>query len=202
LLPRWRGAAPVHRAILAGDTETGVTIMKVILALDAGPMLDRVVTAIDPNETSQQLEHRLAELGADLLVSVVDRIAAGATPPEVAQDDRQATYAARLDRNDSPIDWARPAHRVHNQIRGLHPWPLASTTFNGRRLLLHQSMVHDAAEVSADPGTVLTATRDELVVATQPGSVRLLEIQPEGKRVMAARDFMNGTRLVLGDRFS
>jgi len=201
LLPRWRGAAPVHRAILAGDAETGVTIMKVVLALDAGPMLDRVVTAIDPDETSQQLEGRLAELGAALLVDVVDRIATDRTPREVAQDDTQATYAPRLDRSDSPIDWARPASVVHNQIRGLHPWPLASTTSRGRRLLVRQSMVGSRNEQNAVPGTVISATHDELLIAAQPGSVGIIEIQPEGRRAMAVKDFLNGTRLTIGDRF-
>jgi len=202
LLPRWRGAAPVHRAILAGDTVTGITIMRVVLALDAGPMLDRVETPIGPDETSEQLEQRLAVLGANLLVTVVDRLAAGDPVPEVPQDDRQATYAARLERTDSPIDWGRPAIDIHNQIRGLHPWPLASSTLGGRRLLLRRSTVHDDAQHDVLPGSVLEAARDALVVATRPGAIRITEIQPEGRRSMSVRDFLNGTRLAAGDRFS
>jgi methionyl-tRNA formyltransferase len=198
LLPRWRGAAPVHRAILAGDVETGVTIMRVVLALDAGPMLSRAATPIDPDETSEALQARLAAIGAGLLVETVDRMAAGPVE-EVAQDESAATYAARLERTDSPIDWARPAAAIHNQIRGLHPWPLASTTWSGRRLLLLRSRVEAGAAAGA-PGTILEASGDRLLVSASPGILQVLEIQPEGRRSMSVRDFLNGTRVARGDR--
>jgi methionyl-tRNA formyltransferase len=201
LLPRWRGAAPVHRAILAGDHHTGITIMRVVLALDAGPMLARDSTAIDPNETSAQLESRLAALGAGLLVETVDRLSRGPTQ-EVPQDERGATYASKIERGDSPIDWARPPHTLHNQIRGLHPWPLASSMLGGRRVLLLRSVVERGTHPAAPPGTILAADAGGLIVAAGPGAVRLLELQPEGRRAMSARDFLNGTRVAVGDRFN
>ena len=202
LLPRWRGAAPVHRAILAGDRETGITIMRVVLALDAGPMIDRVATPIDSNETSEALETRLADLGAGLLIPAIDRIASGTTVNETPQDDSHATYAARLQRSDSPIDWDRPAPVIHNQIRGLHPWPLASTTFAGRRVLLRRSVVEHDRPTELASGTILAAHDDDLIVSARPGAVRILELQPEGRRTMPVRDFLNGTRLVAGNRLT
>jgi methionyl-tRNA formyltransferase len=199
LLPRWRGAAPVHRAILAGDHHTGITIMRVVLALDAGPMLAHVSTAIDPNETSAELEARLAALGGDLLVETVERLATGSIE-EIAQDEGAVTYAAKIERSDSPIDWARPAHAVHNHIRGLHPWPLASTVLGGRRLLVLRSLVEPSHATSAAPGTILTAGPAGLIVAADAGAVRILELQPEGRRAMSARDFLNGTKVAAGER--
>jgi methionyl-tRNA formyltransferase len=138
LLPRWRGAAPIHRAILADDTVTGVTIMRIVKALDAGPMLAAEDTPIDPNETSAHLEMRLAAIGAELAVRMIDDLARGPVP-EIAQDDARAVYAARLERADSRLDFARPARDVHNTIRGLHPWPLASAVLHGKRLALLES---------------------------------------------------------------
>ncbi len=201
LLPRWRGAAPVHRAIIAGDTETGVTIMRVVKALDAGPMLASVHLAIDPDETSAELEVRLGAAGAVLLVDTVDRLATGPVP-EQAQDESLVTYARRLERSDSRIDWARPALAVHNQIRGLHPWPLAAATLHGRRLRLTASAVAGEPPSPAAPGTVVAVPGDALVVATSPGTVRLTRVQPEGRPVMAVRDFLNGRRVVAGERFA
>ncbi len=199
LLPRWRGAAPVHRAILAGDHHTGITIMRVVLALDAGPMLARTSTSIDPDETSAELESRLAVLGAELLVETVDRLSQSRVD-EVPQDERAVTYAKKIERGDSPIDWARPAHTVHNQIRGLHPWPLASTVLGGRRLLMLRSLVEHDQHPAAPPGTVLDADPRGLTVAAGPGAVRILELQPEGRRAMSVRDFLNGTKIAPGER--
>src|SRR5688572_13378910 len=124
LLPRYRGAAPVHRAVMAGERETGVTIMRVVKALDAGPMLSTATRPIAGEETSVDVEWDLAQIGARLLVEAVDRLAAG-TAREESQNDLEATYAHRLTKDDSPIDWARPARELHDQIRGLHPWPHA-----------------------------------------------------------------------------
>ena len=207
LLPRWRGAAPVHRAILAGDTVTGVTIMRVVQALDAGPMLDRTETTIDPDETSAELEMRLARLGADRLRITLDRLDAArrglADPvPEVMQDDTAVTYAARLERRESRIDWARPAVVVHNQIRGLHPWPLAAAMLHGRRVLLRRARVVDAEPRERPPGTVVAVDRDSLQVATCPGAVALLEVQLEGRAPVDVRAFLNGTRVAVGDQFA
>jgi methionyl-tRNA formyltransferase len=199
LLPRWRGAAPVHRAIMEGDRTTGVTIMQVVEALDAGPMLARTSVEIGPDETSEELEQRLARAGGQLLADVVDRLAVGPAHLE-PQDDAAATYARKIDRADSPIDWARPAAAVHNQVRGLHPWPLAATWLADRRLLIRRTDVQPGDAGNAAPGTVVKAG-DELVVAAGHGQVRLLEVQPEGRAPMAARAFVNGYRLAAGVRF-
>lgn len=200
LLPRYRGAAPVHRAIIAGEHETGVTIMRVVKALDAGPMLDRSVRGIEPDETSAEVERDLARLGADLLVSVVDRLAAGPIH-ETPQDDATATYAPRLTKADGAIDWRQSALAVHNRIRGLHPWPHASAHLEGRRYILLRSEV--ASETSSQvPGTIVAADADRLIVATGPGTLRLLEVQPEGKRPLTAREFLAGHHLSPGASFS
>jgi methionyl-tRNA formyltransferase len=213
LLPRWRGAAPVHRAILAGDTTTGVTIMRVVSALDAGPMLAKVTVAIDPNETSVELERRLAAVGADALVATVDRLAGVGSATvssaglqsrvtEEPQDETLATYAPKLERRDSQIDWTRPAAAIHNQIRGLHPWPLAAAELRGKRLLLLRSEL-GADEVSGTtPGIVAGVTADTIDVAAGSGLVRLLALQPEGRSPMSVRAFLSGHRVVAGDRFA
>lgn len=197
LLPRWRGAAPIHRAVLAGDTVTGITIMRVVLALDAGPMLARVETPIGADDTSETLDARLAGLGADLLVDTLDRLAAGPLP-EVAQDDAQVTYAARLTRDDSVVNWARPAADIDRQVRGLQPWPLAVAHGGGRRIAFLQSAVVTSAPQAAAPGTILRADRDALHVACAPGVLAITRVTPEGRRPMPVRDFLNGAGLAPG----
>ncbi|HWB15551.1 MAG TPA: methionyl-tRNA formyltransferase [Vicinamibacterales bacterium] len=200
LLPRWRGAAPIHRAVIAGDAVTGVTIMRVVAALDAGPMIDRVQTPIGPDETSDAIEGRLATLGAELLVKVMDRLALGPVE-ETPQDDALATYAVRLERRESQVDWARPAVDIHNQIRGLQPWPLAAVLFHGRRVLLRQSQVVHDQVLDVEPGVVSHVEPDAIEVAAQPGAVRILRLQAEGRPAVDARAFLNGHPVRVGDRF-
>ncbi len=200
LLPRWRGAAPIHRAIIAGDRVTGVTIMRVIPALDAGPMLASVESPIGPDETSAEVEARLATIGADLVVTIVDALAHGPVA-EVPQDDARAIYAARLERSDSRIDFARSAREVHDAIRGLQPWPLASAMLHGKRLaLLAADALPDEAG-TAEPGTILRVEADGLVVATGSGAIRLRRVQVEGRPAVSIRDFLNGHRTQPGERF-
>jgi methionyl-tRNA formyltransferase len=201
LLPRWRGAAPVNRAILAGDEETGVTIMRVVLALDAGPMLSRRRTPIGPDETSTVLEARLAELGSRLLVETIARVGRGSLLEE-AQDNHAATYAAKLERRESVVDWARPARTIHNQIRGLHPWPLAAGRLGDRRLLLRRSTVATAAWPAVAAGTIVDLTDEAITVACAPGHVHLVEIQPEDRRPMSAGAFLRGYPVAIGDAFA
>jgi methionyl-tRNA formyltransferase len=200
LLPRWRGAAPIHRAILAGDTETGVTIMRVVQALDAGPTLSRVVVPIGPNETSAELELRLAAVGGPLLVEALDRLAAGPVA-EQPQDETAVTYAERLERHESQIDWARPATDVHNRIRGLHPWPLAAVIVDGKRILLLRSEIVASPGAPAPPGTVISVGPSGIVVSARDGAVRVVQLQPEGRAPMAARDFLNGHPVRPGAQF-
>jgi len=199
LLPAYRGAAPVHRAVIAGEAETGVTIMRVVKALDAGPMLASERRAIGPDDTSDVVEQDLARIGARLLTRSVDDLAAGRAV-ETPQDDAAATYAHRLTKDDSHIDWSQSAATIHNRIRGLHPWPHASSFVNGRRLILLRSSV-EIGDVR-EPGTILNAHGDHLTVATGEGVLRLLAVQPEGKRAMAVRDFLAGRPISSGDRFT
>jgi methionyl-tRNA formyltransferase len=195
LLPKYRGAAPVHRAVIAGERETGVTIMRVVRALDAGPMLATVVRLIGAEDTSEAVEHDLAVAGASLLVATLNRMSEGPVP-EVAQDDAGATYAHRLIKEDGLVDWTRSARDVHNLIRGLHPWPHAFTYSDGARIILLASRVVEGS--GAAPGTVLDAQGDRLRVATGAGHIDILELQAEGRRPMRPREFLAGRPLGAG----
>jgi methionyl-tRNA formyltransferase len=172
----------------------------VVKALDAGPMLAVVRRRIDPDETSADVERDLASAGATLLVSTLDRLAAGPVV-ETPQDDSLASYAPRLTREDGALNWEWPAQRVHNLIRGLHPWPLAHVFMNGARLIIRRSAGVEGS-ASAEPGTILKARGDDLHVATGRDGIALLEIQAEGRRPVAARDFLAGHPLRPGDRFA
>lgn len=200
LLPAWRGAAPIHRAILAGDRTTGVTIMRVVKALDAGAMLDRVVVPIGDDLTSVDLERALAIAGAARLVAVVDRLAVGPVI-ETPQDDAQVTYAAKITRADSVVDWTQPARAIHDRIRGLHPWPHASTSLAGARVILHRSATLDDG-TTAPPGTIVAATAAGLDVAAGDGRrLRLLIVQAEGGKRLTAGEFLAGRAITPGMAF-
>ena len=199
LLPKYRGAAPVHRAVMAGETVTGVTIMRVVKALDAGPMLARAARPIGPDETSEEIEGALAQLGAHLLVDVLDEVGSGRAI-ETPQDDRLATYAHKLTRQDGLIDWTWPAERLHNLTRGLHPWPLAAAFLDGRRIIVRRTRWSPAPS-PLPPGSIVEAAGDRLAIATGEGVLEILELQPEGRRPMTARDFLAGHPLSQGDRF-
>jgi methionyl-tRNA formyltransferase len=198
LLPRYRGAAPVHRAVIAGDTETGVTIMRVVTELDAGPMLARVSVPIGPDDSSVEVERTLADRGAALLLDVVEQFSAG-TAAETPQDDARATFAPKILKTEGPIDWSLPALRIHNLVRGLQPWPLASTTVKGLRYLIHRTAVVEGG-TSAEPGTILRAEGDTLTVATGEGAIAIVQLQPEGRRTMTAREFLSGHTIDPGTR--
>jgi methionyl-tRNA formyltransferase len=196
LLPRWRGAAPIHRAVLAGDALTGVTIMRVVLALDAGPMIATVETEISATDTSETLELRLADAGAALLVETLGRMAVGPVP-EIPQDESRVTYAERLQRAESTINWTRPAAAIDRQIRGLQPWPLAVARIADRAVaLLHSAVV--SADTPASPGTIVRATGDDLHVACGAGVLAITQVKPEGRRPMPARAFLNGAAIHAG----
>jgi methionyl-tRNA formyltransferase len=204
LLPRWRGAAPVHRTVIAGETSTGVTIMRVVKALDAGPTIVKEHHPIGPDDTSVDVERALAHIGARLVVAVVDLMARN-NASEWPQDEALATYAHRLTKDDGVIDWSWSAARIHNLIRGLHPWPHAFSFVQGKRVILRRSAVEtsDADRVVLDPpGKILEADPDRLTVATGSGVLRIVEIQPEGKRPMGVREFLAGHHLTPGERFT
>lgn len=200
LLPRWRGAAPVHRAVIAGDAETGITIMQVVESLDAGPMLARLPTPIGRDETSDVLERRLAEIGAGLLVETVNAIARGPVTAAV-QDESAVTYATKLERHESSLDWHQPARELHNLIRGLQPWPVAAALLQGRRVMLRRSHPVPEEAHAATAGTILRVDPEALVVAASSGAIHLLDLQPEGRPVMAIREYLNGHPVKPGDRF-
>jgi methionyl-tRNA formyltransferase len=205
LLPRYRGASPVHRAVMAGDQETGVTIMRVVKELDAGPMIASATVPIGPDDTTTIVESLLAIRGADLLVETLDAIENG-TAVETPQDPAQATYAPKIARSEGVVDWDRPAQQIHNLIRGLWPWPHATTFLSGTRYILHRSRMStaDLAVGVAAPGTIVQATAlDGVHVACGAGTaIELVDIQLEGKRVMTARDALAARTLVPGARFS
>ena len=196
LLPAYRGAAPVHRAVIDGVAATGVTIMRVVRELDAGPMLARVTRPIATDETSVDVERGLARLGAGLLLEVIEQLAAG-TAKEEPQDDGAATYAAKITRAEGTLDWALPAAAIHDRVRGLQPWPLVSARLDGHRYLLHRT-AHDPQPVAAAPGAIVEAAGDRLVVATTHGTLRILQLQPEGRRVLSSREFLAGYRIRAG----
>lgn len=202
LLPKYRGAAPVHRAVMAGEHETGVTIMRVVEALDAGPMLSHVVRPIGEDETSVDVERGLAAIGAPALVHAVDALAEGRAV-ETPQDGAAATYARKIERADGVIDWSRSAREIHNQIRGLYPWPHAFTELHDGRIILLRSVVHGPTP-SPDrpaPGTILLARGDDLHVQAGDGVLGVLELQREGRRPMSTREFLAGRQIAPGDRF-
>ena len=199
LLPRWRGAAPVHRAVIAGDEVTGVTIMRVVKALDAGAMFAAESRPIGPDETSPQVESDLAVMGARLLVDVVDLIASGRAT-ETPQDETKVTLAPKIAKGEGAIDWQRPARALHNLIRGLQPWPLVSAHLEGERILLHASQPTEEI-VDAAPGVITRADGDTLAVAAgDRQTLRLLSIQREGRRAISTREFLAGRRIVPGMR--
>ena len=201
LLPKYRGAAPVHRAIIDGERETGVTIMRVVTELDAGPMFATAHRVIGRDETTPEVERALAALGASLALRVIEQIANG-DATEVEQDHDRATYAAKIERHEGTIDWSLPAARIHNLVRGLQPWPLVTVTVDGVRCRIHRSALTDET-TSATPGAVTAAANGVLAVATGDGAVlRILEIQPEGKRVMPVRDFLSGHAVAVGTSLS
>ncbi len=190
LLPRWRGAAPIHRAVLAGDAETGVCIMVMEEGLDTGPVLLRAAIPIGPTDTTADLHDRLSVLGATLIVEALARLADLAPEP---QPDAGVTYARKIDKAEAAVDWTAPAEEVDRQIRGLSPFPGAWTTQDGRRLKLLRSCI---AEGQGAPGEVL----HDLAVACGTGAVDILEVQAEGRARQDAASFLRGTAIAPGTR--
>ena len=201
LLPKYRGAAPVQRAVIDGEAETGVTIMRVEPMLDAGPMLARAKRPIAPDETADVIERDLAVLGADLLLEVVGQLETG-TAREELQDFMVCSYAPKVTREEGLIDWTLPAIYIHNRVRGLYPWPHAYTYLEGTRVIVLKTRVEEAP-ADARPGTVVDVSRDAIHVATgHEGRLSVHQIQLEGGRPLAVRDFLAGHRLAPGAFFT
>lgn len=195
LLPKYRGAAPINWAILNGDRETGVTIMHMAAALDAGDIISQVVTPIDPNETAPTLTARLAELGGKLLVETVAALEAG-TASRTPQDEGMVTLAPMLSKDLSPMDFTKPAQALHDQVRGLFPWPAAVTEVGGLRCKVFSTCVEAGR---GTPGTVLEAGKNGLLVACGEGALRILELQPDGGKRMGSADYLRGHPLEVGN---
>jgi len=199
LLPRWRGAAPIQRAILAGDRETGVTIMRMDVGLDTGPMLLKGAVPIGRWTTSVSLTEELAELGAKLVVEAIDKLEKGESPA-IPQPDEGMTYAAKLDRTDGTIDWTQSAAEVDRRVRALNPWPGTSFTLNGERIKLLE-----ATPTSADgvPGTVIGVAEDgSPIAACGTGALKLTLLQRPGKAAQDGASFLRGFALPPGTTLS
>lgn len=188
LLPRWRGAAPIQRAILAGDRETGVCLMKMEAGLDSGPVLAEVRTPIASDETGGSLHDRLSRLSAELLAQHLDDLEAGRLQPRI-QDVSLVTYAQKLEKREAAVDWSVDAAEIERQVRAFNPWPVAQAQYQGQSLRIWRAQAVDGR--AAAPGTVVAAGKDGIDVACGQGCLRLLEIQlPGGKRLDAAA-FLN-----------
>lgn len=199
LLPLYRGAAPANWAVVKGETETGVTTMFIEPALDTGPILLQSKTPIGEKETAPELMQRLAEIGAELLGETLARLD-NLTPRP--QHDADATFAPVLKKEDGLIDWSLSAFEIERRIRGFQPWPNAYTKFDSKSLILWEAQPSISVTSGIANGEVIVAQKDELVVQCgQRTALRVLEVQPEARKRMAARDFINGMRLKVGDRF-
>lgn len=198
LLPQYRGAAPIQYAIIKGEKESGVTIMQMDIGMDTGAMLDKVVVPIGENTTMGELHDALRSKGAELLLDVIEKIAAG-TVVATPQNNAEATYATLLDRSMERIDWSMPAQEVHNLIRGFNPAPSTFTTLpNGKNLKIWGSRLTD--KVSGDiAGTVIEVGKHSFFVACGSGVVEIIEVQPESKKRMPAQVFINGRGVQVGD---
>ena len=193
LLPRWRGAAPIQRAIEAGDTETGVCLMQMEAGLDTGPVMLSQQTPIGAEETGGQLHDRLAEMGAQVLADGLGLLRAGMRPQARAQPAEGVTYAHKLEKSEAQLDWLQPAEALARKVRAFEPWPVAEAVVAGERLRIHGAVPLGLAQTSA-PGTLLAATRQGLDIACGQGALRLRVIQRDGGKAITAADYLNARR--------
>ena len=198
LLPRWRGAAPIQRALLAGDTETGITIIQMDAGLDTGAMLLRVPLPIAGDDTAQTLHDKLAALGARAIVEALDGVARGALVAE-AQDDALATYAAKLSKAEARLDWTKGANELARAVRAYNPFPVAQTGFGGEVWRIWRA--EPVAAADGAPGEIVAADRDGILVACGEGGLRLTEIQKAGGKRLPAASFLQGNPVHAGQRF-
>ena len=188
VLPKYRGSAPYQWAVLDGLTESGVTAMYLCREMDAGDIIDVSKTPVGENETAGELLDRLAVLGADLLSDVLTRFKGGKVDA-VPQNPEEVSYAPMLDKTMCPIDWNKTAQQVHNQVRGLHPWPVATMELQGKKFKVHETRVVSG---SGEPGQILGLTKTGLVIACGEGAVEIRSLQAEGGKRMAAPDYFRG----------
>ncbi len=205
ILPAYRGAAPVARAIQNGETETGVTVIRMTPRIDAGGIVSIARTPIGPDETAGELEDRLALLGAPLIAAAIADLATAGAPVALPQDRSKVTRAPKLRKDDGIIDWAKPAQAIHNLVRAMQPWPVAQTSWRAGsaparepvRLIVHKTVIVDG---HGSPGQVIEAAGDRLIVAGGEGAIALLAIQLPGKKPFTAAEFLRGHRIQPGDQ--
>ena len=195
LLPKYRGAAPIQWSVIDGEPKTGVTTMQMDAGLDTGDMLLRSETDILPDETAGELHDRLSAMGAELIVRTLDALEKGELRPE-KQDDSQTCYAKMLTKELCAVDWSRSAREIHNQIRGLSPWPVATAVLEGKKLKLHRSAVSSLDAPDAQCGEIISL--EPLTVKCGSGAIELLEIQAEGKKRMLSVDYLRGHKIETG----
>ena len=193
LLPRWRGAAPIQRAIEAGDTQTGVCLMQMEQGLDTGPVLLSQSTPIGEHETGGQLHDRLAELGAQVLSDGLGLLRVGMRPQPQPQPDEGATYAHKLEKHEAKLDWSQPARALANKVRAFNPWPIAEAELAGERVRIHAAVALDLAH-GKSPGTILAASREGIDIACGDGALRIRTLQREGGKTITAADYLNARR--------
>lgn len=195
LLPRWRGAAPIHRAIAAGDSETGITIMQMDEGLDTGDMLLKVTTPIQPDDTGGSLHDRLADLGGEAIVEALDKLQKGRLSPEPQNND-EACYAHKLSKEEGHLDWQRSADELARLVRAFNPWPGTFTDLGDQRIRFHlaEAVNQDSGQA---PGTVLKRERDGIDIACGSGTLRVTRVQLPGTRAQSVNDLINGGKPVL-----
>ncbi|KRG69344.1 methionyl-tRNA formyltransferase [Pseudoxanthomonas dokdonensis] len=199
LLPRWRGAAPIQRAIEAGDPQTGVCLMQMQAGLDTGPVLLRQATAIGDNETGGQLHDRLAEIGAQVLSDGLGLLRAGIRPVAEAQPESGVEYAHKLEKSEARLDWALPASQLARKVRAFNPWPIAEVALGGERLRIHAATAIDIdIDHQQAPGTALGMSREGLDIACGQGALRLQTVQREGGKPISIGDYLNAQRAKAG----
>ena len=192
LLPRWRGAAPIQRALWAGDAETGVTIMKMDVGLDTGDMLYKLACPITVGDTSATLYDKLADLGPQGLIETLQQLADNTATPEV-QDEAQVTYAEKLSKEEARIDWSLSAAQLERCIRAFNPWPMSWLMIDEQPVKVWKASVING-NTSAEPGTIIDASKNGIQVATGEGILNLESLQPAGKKAMSAQDLLNSRR--------
>lgn len=198
LLPKFRGASPINAAILEGEGVTGITVMQMDAGLDTGDMILKREISIGPTETAGELHDRLALIGPGILEEALGQIVTGKAE-RIPQDNAQATHCGKLDRDSGRIDWTQPADFIERQVRAMNPWPGAFTTLpDGRKLKIHRAAVES---MSGQPGEAFSLEKSRLILATGSNALELLEVQPEGRNRMSAKDFLRGYRLESGTRF-
>ena len=195
LLPKYRGAAPIQWSVIDGEPKTGVTTMQMDAGLDTGDMLMKSETDIQPDETAGELHDRLSAMGAELIVKTLDALAKGELKHE-KQDDSRTCYARMLTKELCAVDWSRSAQEIHNQIRGLSPWPVATAVLEGKKLKLHRSAISALDRPEAGCGEIISL--EPLAVQCGSGAVELLEIQAEGKKRMTSGDYLRGHKIEKG----